>query len=867
MIHADPGNISIQYSVAASLSPMHANPWSRRLSSRIHHLNTFRFVLLLAAACLPAFGILRVSVVPEIQDPFWLRAGLGALGLSLVCASFSLEGVRASFTRLATGYFWLISAWSIYLVYANGFSPATMVVFLSVLAGAGVGMIFLRAGTRLVVIYALSMAAALAGGAVLDPDPRALVFLPSFATSGLVIFVALSARRQSDEDRHLEQGLFLTLFEDAAAAHVLLETERARVIDYNSAFARLLDLDGTDLRSQSLTWITGLSVLDECAESFVDGEHAVRTRTGRVVRGEVSARRVRSDDRDVTLVTIVDVTAKRLGAERSLREAERASAVAELSRALSELSLEQSDALQMIARTVTSTIADLCVIRYVPVGGDTIVPVAVSHRDSNAEDLAREIVSSESLRVGQGPVGRVIETGEPIWMSDTHREDVARLVNPRYHPYVDTFGVRSYVVLPLVAHGDVIGAALVTRDGDGSPFTTEDGEFLRDIVDRAGLAVGNIRLLEDVKRREARFRSLVQNSSDLILRVDHQGALRYVSPSVRHLLGYDPEQLLGTTIFDLTHPRDLPVLVRESYRIRDGKEVVVNASRFRTSDGQWRWLEAVANNMLSDPAVEGVVINARDVTERIRHEAELRAAKETAEEMSRLKDSFLANMSHEIRTPLTAIIGFASVLSEELSENGREFAEYIHFNGNRLMDALNSVLDLARLEAGGLDLELDEVDLCRKAQETAGLYRQIAADRGLMLSVQICTKAIHALVDEACFDRILNNLVGNAIKFTESGGVTVRVEADDLHAHVCVEDTGIGIGDDFLPHLFTAFRQESCGFGRSHEGTGLGLTITKQLVELMGGTISVESRRGGGSNFRVSVPIRKPSAAYRAATG
>ncbi|MEX1055340.1 MAG: ATP-binding protein, partial [Rhodothermales bacterium] len=238
-------------------------------------------------------------------------------------------------------------------------------------------------------------------------------------------------------------------------------------------------------------------------------------------------------------------------------------------------------------------------------------------------------------------------------------------------------------------------------------------------------------------------------------------------------------------------------------------------------------------------------------------DAQLIEAKEEAEEMTRLKSAFLANMSHEIRTPLTGIIGFATVLSKELPLEQREFAELIRESGRRLMEMLNSVLDLAKLESDQMLLQSCAIDLSMETRRATDLLRSLAQEKGLTLECLTGQDADRVMVaaDRAALNRVLHNLIGNAIKFTEDGGVRVQIWSADDRCYLAVSDTGVGIDDQFLPLVFDEFRQESSGTMRSHQGTGLGLAITRRLVDLMCGHISVESEKGKGSTFTVSLPI------------
>jgi signal transduction histidine kinase len=224
-----------------------------------------------------------------------------------------------------------------------------------------------------------------------------------------------------------------------------------------------------------------------------------------------------------------------------------------------------------------------------------------------------------------------------------------------------------------------------------------------------------------------------------------------------------------------------------------------------------------------------------------------------------LKSSFLANVSHEVRTPLTGIIGFADVFVEEIeNEQHREFAKLIRQSATRLLGLLNGVLDLAHLEGANTKIDLRPVVVGAEVSEALRLLGPLAEQKGLDLESDCVAEGTEALLEPLCLHQIVNNLVGNAIKFTERGRVRVRVFRQDASVVVKVTDTGIGISQDFLPYLFNEFRQEQEGVARSYGGVGLGLAITQKLVERMGGTIDVESTRGAGSTFTLSFPAAQP---------
>jgi len=274
-----------------------------------------------------------------------------------------------------------------------------------------------------------------------------------------------------------------------------------------------------------------------------------------------------------------------------------------------------------------------------------------------------------------------------------------------------------------------------------------------------------------------------------------------------------------------------------------------------TDDGETKYILRVMHPITDDAGeVVRVFGYGVDMTERKQREQNLLEAKEQAEKMNRLKTAFLANMSHEIRTPLTSIIGFAEVLAEEVSGPRKEMADLIQRSGGRLKETLTSVLDFARLEGEAMSLSPERLDVGARVRETAGLLRPQIQEKALTLTLDLPESSVQARMDGAALDRVLTNLLTNAIKFTEEGQITVALQAADDAVKLTVEDTGPGISEAFLERIYDAFEQESSGTARTHEGIGLGLTITQRLVDLMGGTIDIDSAEGEGTRVTVELP-------------
>ena len=353
---------------------------------------------------------------------------------------------------------------------------------------------------------------------------------------------------------------------------------------------------------------------------------------------------------------------------------------------------------------------------------------------------------------------------------------------------------------------------------------------------------------QELAESEARFRRLAESTFEGILFHD-DGRILDTNEAFLQLTGYDREALIGRMLTDLLDAASREAL-RAAYHERE--ETTYEATVVR-ADGSTFPAEFRVRN-LPYHGSEARVIAVRDVTRRKQHEAEILAAKEEAEAVAQLKSSLLNNMSHELRTPITSIVGYAELILNEPPEMHDEFARLIKTSGRRLSETLNSVLDMAQIEAGTLTLSVRETDLSNLAHEIAQLHRASIDDQPITLAVQDTTDDSVIHTDRRLVYRILTNLVSNAVKFTSEGTVTIQITDAPDGLQVAVEDTGIGIERAFLPHLFDPFRQESQGLGRTFEGTGLGLAITQRMVDLLGGTIHVDSAKGEGSVFTVVLP-------------
>ncbi len=371
---------------------------------------------------------------------------------------------------------------------------------------------------------------------------------------------------------------------------------------------------------------------------------------------------------------------------------------------------------------------------------------------------------------------------------------------------------------------------------------------------------------QSARENEERYRLLADNSSDLIV-LTRDGKPVYVSPAARRLYGIEPEELIGTKIEDRVHPDDLPALEAAAAEVRTKGEALV-AYRCRNKKGEMISVEASwRGSPASDGEAAGLVVVARDVTQRVRNEEALRAAKEHADAANRAKSSFLAHMSHEIRTPMNGILGMNHLLmATGLDAKQRDYARTIGDSASLLLRIIDDILDVSKLEAGKVEIEYADFDLDKTLDDVVSILRPRAAQKDVRLGMTVSPDACGWFRGDAVrLRQVLLNIAGNAVKFTDRGHVDIDVTVPRAlgdHAVLRFEiiDTGVGIDPAAQATLFQKFTQADVSISRRFGGTGLGLAIAKQLVELMGGTIDFSSVAGKGSLFCFEIPLQRVEA-------
>jgi len=355
------------------------------------------------------------------------------------------------------------------------------------------------------------------------------------------------------------------------------------------------------------------------------------------------------------------------------------------------------------------------------------------------------------------------------------------------------------------------------------------------------------------------FETFFTASLDLLVIRDAEFKIVKVNQAWEKVLGYRTEDLEGQFMLSFIHPDDVAASHSQMQRVEAEKDVNGFINRYRCRDGGYRHLEWRARQ--EGGLVYGI---ARDVTERLAIEAEMAEAKAAAEAASRAKSEFLANMSHELRTPLNAILGFSEVIRDQVLGDApsawakyKEYAGSIHASGSHLLSLISEVLDLSRIESGGYRLYIEQFGMQAVIRDSLMLVKP-QAERAKISILPIDSEGdVMVDADKRAIKQVIVNLLANAVKFTPGGGeIEIRCYEENGTVHVRVRDSGIGIAEELLETVFEAFHRGDAKLARRYDGTGLGLSVCRQLVEMHGGRIWLESAPNAGTTVFFHLPKR-----------
>ena len=474
--------------------------------------------------------------------------------------------------------------------------------------------------------------------------------------------------------------------------------------------------------------------------------------------------------------------------------------------------------------------------------------------------LTESAGSADSFRLGDGLVGQCARERKPFTVMN---------LPPDYLRISSGLGGAAPTIAgawPVMSQDTLLGVLEIASFRD---FNANERALLDELLPVVGMSLEifqrNLRtreLLEQVRTTEERTRLILESSAEGIFGVNTEGIIGFVNPAACQLLGFTAEELIHQPSHSLIH-----------HHRPDGSEypkeecpMFAAYKRGETSriDNEFLWrkdltglpVEYGATPILKDGKILGAVISFTDITLRKQQEAEVFAAKEKAEEATKIKAEFLANMSHEIRTPMNAIIGMSHLtLRTELNPKQRDYVRKIQMSGQHLLGIINDILDFSKIEAGKLSVETIDFDLEKVLENVSNLISEKASSKGLELIFDIdSTVPTQLKGDPLRLGQILINFCNNAVKFTEAGEIIVKAQVEEKDedgqlVRFSVSDTGMGLSQEQMGRLFQAFEQANASTTRQHGGTGLGLAISKRLAQLMGGDVGVSSEVGKGSTF------------------
>lgn len=476
--------------------------------------------------------------------------------------------------------------------------------------------------------------------------------------------------------------------------------------------------------------------------------------------------------------------------------------------------------------------------------------------------MFRLITELVGFKPGVGLPGFVLAYAAPHWIEDitTHRD------YPRANPG-DGNGVRSAFAFPVMV-GEKVAAVLEFY----TDKIVERDNLLLDITAQAGLLIGRVierAQTEEIREEsERRLAGIVDIASEAIISIGADGCIKMFNKGAEAIFGYTDKDMLGQSI-----DRLLPERFREGHgeHIADFQQAP-EISRLMNGRGTFYGLRADGTEFPAEASISKLelpnetvlTVILRDITKRIQAEDAIKHAKEEAEHTSRIKSEFLANMSHELRTPLNAIIGFSQLLDDEFagSAENAELASYSgHINsaGKHLLALINDILDISKVEAGDSALQEENLDVANIIEACLTMTKNRARSGDLSVSVDIEEGMPLLRADERRLKQIVINLLTNAIKFTQPGGaITVKSWHNTDSGFVLqVIDTGIGIALEDIPKALARFQQIDGALNRDQEGTGLGLPLSKTLVEMHGGSLDLQSQVGVGTTVTVRLPSER----------
>ena len=457
----------------------------------------------------------------------------------------------------------------------------------------------------------------------------------------------------------------------------------------------------------------------------------------------------------------------------------------------------------------------------------------------------------EPLRLGEGLTSKILETGQPLLINREMDQRRAELGVAQVGK-----GASSYLGVP-IQMGErtfgVISAQSLKMEGR---FDENDLHLLNTIAANVGTALRNAQLFDEIKRQKQYYQAVIENSPAAIVLLDMQANVTGWNPAAERLFGYQESEALGKNVDELVAAD--PEIHREAVAYSEqaiNQGGVSRLVRRTRKDGSFVEVDMAGVPVDVDGQSVGFIAIYHDVTE-------LQQARQAAEDANRAKSTFLANMSHELRTPLNAIIGFTRIVRRKgdgvLPEKQVENLDKVLVSADHLLNLINSVLDIAKIEAGRMDVKPTSFKLAPLVDLVLATTEPLVRAK-VKLTADVPEKLPELITDQDMVKQILINLLSNAAKFTEAGRIELTARQRGALLAIEVSDTGIGISQEALARIFEEFQQADLSTTRQYGGTGLGLSISRSLAQLLGGDLTATSRQGEGSTFSLTLPLHYKS--------